>query len=303
MISFEYPLLLALLVLFILCAKYCPMRSEAILFPHLQRLSTIKNSKNSLVQLLKWVAIIGSIIALASPVMVDKFVPKNKIGYDMVLTLDASQSMLEANFDEHNVRKNKFDAVKEIVRDFIDKRENDNIGSVVFGDFAYVASPLTFDKDILKMILGYMEVGIAGIKTAITDSLAQSIKLLQKSTSKSKTIILLTDGMNTAGNIPLNVVLNMAKKHKIKIYTIGIGNERGVDVALLENIAKETQGKFYFAHSASMLKSVYADINAQEKSQIRTQSFLKKEYFFEYPLFVATMALLFYLFLSVRRSL
>jgi len=296
--TFEYPFVFAILILFIIGAKFFKMRFEAILFPHLDILNVAM--KNQYInEVLKWITIIGLVIALASPVIEDEIVETNKDGYDIVLSLDASYSMSEAGFDLQNRSIDKFSIVKEIVDKFVHKRDNDNIGFIVFADFAYVASPLTFDKDILSEILEYLEIGIAGKRTAIYDSIAQSVKILKESEAKSKMIILLTDGENTAGQIPIDVSIDLAKKYNIKIHSIAIG--RYFNTLALKKLSKETGGKFFIATDKNMLFSIYNEIDKLEKSEIKSEIYVKKEYFYHYPLTISIIAFFIFIYLRNRR--
>lgn len=296
--TFEYPFVFAILILFIIGAKFFKMRFEAILFPHLDILNVAM--KNQYInEVLKWITVIGLVIALASPVIEDEIVETNKDGYDIVLSLDASYSMSEAGFDLQNRSIDKFSIVKEIVDKFVHKRDNDNIGFIVFADFAYVASPLTFDKDILSEILEYLEIGIAGKRTAIYDSIAQSVKILKESEAKSKMIILLTDGENTAGQIPIDVSIDLAKKYNIKIHSIAIG--RYFNTLALKKLSKETGGKFFIATDKNMLFSIYNEIDKLEKSEIKSEIYVKKEYFYHYPLTISIIAFFIFIYLRNRR--
>jgi len=219
-------------------------------------------------------------------------------GYDIALILDTSGSMKEVGFDKENQNFDKFTAVQRIVAQFIDKRKNDNLALIVFGEFSFIASPLTYDKDILKDILIRLFIGIAGEKTAIIDSLIQTIKILSKSEAKSKIAILLTDGRNTAGKIPYNIAIKILEKHKIKIYTIGIGTDRDYDKRLLVDIANKSGGKFFSAQNSEVLNDIYEEIDKLEKSEIKSDKFIKKDYLFIYPLFIAFISLILFGFIK-----
>jgi Ca-activated chloride channel family protein len=260
----------------------------------------IINKESFLLPTLKWLTIIFSIIALSSPIVENNIITNKNKGYDIALVLDTSGSMKEIGFDKNNRNIDKFATVQKIVSEFIDKRKNDNLALIVFGEFSFVASPLTYDKTILKDILVRLFIGIAGEKTAIIDSLVQTIKILSKSESKSKIAILLTDGRNTAGKIPYNVATKILEKHKIKIYTIGIGTERDYDKRLLVDIAKKSGGKFFSAHNSKVLNSIYEEIDKLEKSEIKSDKYIKKDYLYIYPLFVAIFSLIFYFLLKNR---
>jgi len=142
--SFEYPLLLLVLLLFIACSHWCKERSRAIFFPHVNTLIAKKVSRSSLLSWLKWVGIVAAVIALASPILTKNYVNSKKEGRDIVLVIDSSDSMRQMGFDPSDPYRNKFDVVKEVVGDFIKQRKNDRIGMVTFADVAFIASPLTF---------------------------------------------------------------------------------------------------------------------------------------------------------------
>ncbi len=300
--GFEYPWILILIPVIIFCSLKCKAKESALIFPHLKLLKKAGRKKSFLVEFLKYSSIFLLVVSLAGPVRFDSGVSVKNIGYDIALAVDASGSMKEKGFDEEDFLKDKFTVVKELLKDFISKRERDNIALVVFGTFAYTASPLTFDKDVLKKIIDYLQIGIAGQKTAILDAIAQGISLLKKAEAKSKILILLTDGIDTASKIPLDVILKMAKKHKIKIYTIGIGDKENINIPLLKKIAKETNGDFFFAKNASALKEVYNKIESLEKSEIKGARFVKKDQLYIYTLFLSVLMLLLYIYFYGRRG-
>ena len=300
--SFEYPWVLVLIPVVIFCFIKCKAKDSALIFPHLKLLKTAGNKKRFLLDFLKYSATFLLIVSIASPVRVDNNLKIKNVGYDIALAIDASGSMKEKGFDRENLNKTKFDVVKELVKDFVSKRANDNIALVVFGSFAYVSSPLTFNKNVLKKIIDYLQIGIAGQKTAILDAAIQAISLLEKGEAKSKILILLTDGIDTASRVPLDIVLKMAKKHNIKVYTIGIGEKEDINIPLLKKIAKKTKGEFFYAKNALALKEVYKQIDRLEKSEIEGEKFVKKEHLYSYILFISILCLLLYIYIYGRRG-
>ncbi len=254
--------------------------------------------RGSILQAFKWMAITGALTALASPVLTKELTPLRELGRDMVLVIDASRSMDE----EFSIvtRENKFDTLKKILKEFIEKREGDRLGLILFGEFAYVASPVTFDHNMVAKMVPYLEVGMAGERTAIYDAIAMATKLLKSSNAKTKVVVLLTDGKNTAGKIPLSVAKKLLKEYGIKLYTIGVGRQGDYDQELLKELALENGGKFFSANDPKMLKKVYDEIDKLEPSLLKQQTVRKREYLFSYPLFVAAMSLLVYLFLLNR---
>ena len=301
---FEYPALLLILLLFMFCSYFCKVRLPSIYFPHAGQFmkNTITNSK--LLSSLKWLTILSLVIAIASPVKDEAYEAEPKEGYEIALILDASQSMQAQGFDETNRERNRFDVVKSIVQDFIQQRQEDNIGLVVFGEYSFIASPLTYDENILSRIVSQLEIGMAGKYTALYEALAQGVNLLKMSKSKSKVAILLTDGHSTVGvdKIPLDVALDMAKKEGVKVYPIGVGMPNEYNRKVLMEIAEGTGGVAFGASSASQLLDVYKKIDELEKSKIKAERFTYLNYYYIYPLFLSFFTLLLYVYLRNKRG-
>ncbi len=294
--SFEYPLLLSVLLLFIVCSIWCKERSRAIFFPHVRTLIAKEANKTSILSVLKWIGITAAVIALASPVVTKNYTNSKKEGRDIVLVIDSSDSMRQMGFDPNDPYKNKFEVVKEVVGDFIKKRKNDRIGMITFADVAFIASPLTFEKDFLNNITEMQQLGIAGKRTAINDALVQAYNLLSKSKAKSKIVILLTDGIDNMSKIPFADVKNMIEKRDIKLYTIGIGGPRDYDGKYLKALADAGKGEAYGARSAEMLGRVYDEINKLEATKLDDKKIVEHTYLFVYPLFLAILSLLFFIY-------
>ena len=305
---FEYPTVFLLIPLFLLCGYFCKARSEAIFFPHLDIFMESKASKAWLIKVFKWLAIIFAVIALASPVIEDKVEIDNKQGYSIALVLDASGSMKYGFGDRYfgmpsGMSESKFDISISLAKSFVEKRVDDQIGLVAFGNFAYVAAPLTYDGKVLQEIMQGLYTGVAGSNyTVINDALFQSAKLFSHSKAKTKIAILLTDGQSRGDNIPFNVAMKLIKKYGVKVYTIGIGENRDFDGKHLKSIADATGGLFFAAHSKDDLRAVYERIDEMEKSEIESEKYIKKSYYFEYPLFLAFLSLLFFTFLLNKRG-
>jgi len=297
-IYFEFPRLLFVVFFFIACANLCKMKLSSLYFPHTASFMKNTASTSKALFFLKWTAIVMMIIALMSPVKDQPYELEPKDGYEMTLVLDASQSMQAKGFDRTSPRSTRFDVVKEIVSDFIQKRENDNIGLVVFGEYSFIASPLTYDANILKGIVSELYIGMAGKYTALYESLAQGVNLLKMSDSKTKMIILLTDGFNTPDNrFALDVALDMVKKEKIKVYPIGIGGPNEYNRKILVKIAKESGGVAFGAANARELEDVYKRIDQLEKSQIKNETFSYLQYYYIYPLFIGFISLMLYVYM------
>ncbi len=291
--TFEYPFVFLLLLLFIICNRFCKQKGISLYFPNIMMLQRASKKSRWLSNSLKTLAIISIVTALASPIQENDVIVKNDKGYEISLILDASGSMSEYN---------KFGIVKDIVKDFIDKREHDKLALSIFADFAYVAVPLTYDKKSIKRLLERMEVGISGKqRTALYEALFLSSNLFKTSKAKEKIAILLTDGMDNSGTIPLDVAINRAKKYGIKVYTVGVGRA-GYDFnpAVLQKISKETGGRYFSANTIEKLKEIYSVINRLEKSDIKADKYVKKTYYFQYLLAFALILLFSYFIVSNR---
>jgi Ca-activated chloride channel family protein len=280
------------------------MKLPSLYFPHTAQFMSQSVSASKLLFFLKWLGITMLILVLMSPVKDEPYELEPKNGYELALILDASQSMQAQGFDRSNPNLNRFDVVKSIVSDFIAQRPNDNIGLVVFGEYSFIASPLTYDENILNKIVSQLQIGMAGKYTALYESLAQGVNLLKMTESNSKVAILLTDGYSTKeiDKIPLKVALDMAKKEGIKVYPIGIGMPNEYNRQVLMQIAKETGGVAFGASSASELEDVYKKIDSLEKSEIKSETFTYLNYYYVYPLFIGLIALMLYIYLRNRRG-
>ena len=243
------------------------------------------------------------VFALAEPFIYDSASNQHKKGRDLILAIDASGSMAQSGFDEKNRFKTKYESTLALSTAFTQRRFDDNMGVVVFGTFAYTASPLTYDLESLAYLLEMTTVGLAGESTAIGDALIQSIRTLSYGEAKNKAIILLTDGYHNAGKSSPKAAVAKAKALGIKIYTIGIGKKSDYDAALLETIAKESGAKSYNASLASKLSKVYEAIEALEPSSIRSENYLNQKLLTLFPLGIVFVLLLLWILYPKRKIL
>lgn len=290
--------MLLLLPPLLYCMYKCREAIKQSYFVHLH-LFRARKSFTKLELILKVLTLVLLILALASPVTVDKKNRLNRHGKDIVLAIDASGSMNASGFDEQNEvsegeRLSRFEITKKIAADFIKKRENDNVGIVLYGDFAFIASPITYEKEILSRMMSYLTHGMAGQNTAIGDAIAVSVRAFKHSKAKNKVVILLTDGEHNSGETSPKDAAALAKEQGIKIYTIGMGAKGEADEALLRQIAKDAEGEFFSAYNAKELKEVYEKIDELESSKIKSKDYLLKELYYYIPL-LAALALMLYL--------
>ncbi len=302
-LNFEYPEVFLLLLLFLFCDRFCREKSSSIIFPNTTFFKSVSNYRLKSLQILKWASISLLVTALSSPYTLLKEREKPKEGLNIALLLDTSESMKAIGFSQQNFTLNRFQVVKEIVIDFINKRESDNLGIVVFGEYAFISSPLTYDKAILSKMVNQLRIGVAGRSTAIYDAVGQSVSLLKREDNSSNIAILLTDGINTSGVIDRDQAIRVAKNSNIKIYTIGIGQQGEFNPLLLQDIAEETGGRAFIARTGEELKQIYDEIDKLEKREIRDVGYEIKEYLYFYPLIFSMLTLLIYITLKNRREL
>ncbi len=286
MYSLEYPYVLLLMVMVVVCVLFCKEKVRAIYFPHTELLSSLVKSRQILLNLLKSLILGLLIIGLSSPIQTEEIILDNSKGHEISLILDASGSM--NRFD-------KFKTVKAIMIDFISKRKTDKLALSVFADFAYTVVPLTYDKKSVIKMLDNIDIGVAGRrKTALYEALFLSSNLFNNSKSKERIAILLTDGKNNTDSVPLDVAIERAKANKIKVYTVAVGDKKDYNADVLKYISNSTGAKFFSANSYESIQNIYKQINQLEKSEININKYDKKTYYFHYPLTLALVLLLIY---------
>ncbi|MEM8565893.1 MAG: VWA domain-containing protein [Bacteroidota bacterium] len=222
------------------------------------------------------------VIAIARPQKTNEKVEQWTEGIDIMLVMDISQSMQIEDF-----KPNRLEAAKEVANDFIDGRFQDRIGIVIFSGDAYSLSPLTTDYDLLKSYIEDIEFEmIENRGTAIGSALAVATNRMRESESKSKVLILLSDGDNTAGNIDPITAANLATAYNIKMYSIAIGKEGKVpfgkdffgrprmvdntmDETTLREIARIGEGEFFRVGDNEALEKVFKLIDTYEKAEIQ----------------------------------
>ncbi len=298
--TFGLPYLLVLLLL-LPCFFWCKPYIKTYFFPRLDWI--IKEySFWSLESWFKVIIFSLMVIVISKPFIYKSSDNSHKKGRDLILAIDGSGSMGQSGFDGKDRFKNKFEINLDLSLDFIKNRFDDNMGVVLFGSYAYTSSPLTYDLKSLFYLFFLTQVGLAGENTAIGDAIIQSINTLSYGTSKSKIIILLTDGYHNSGKISPKEAVSRAKELGIKIYTIGIGNKSSYDNALLETISKQTNAKSYSASNTKELTKVYKDIENLEPSAIRSENYLNQKLLIEYPLFLIFILLIFWIIRSENDS-
>ncbi|MCM8776254.1 MAG: VWA domain-containing protein, partial [Candidatus Omnitrophica bacterium] len=241
-------------------------------------------------------------------------------GIDIVLAIDVSGSMMAEDFVLNGERKNRLAVVKDVVRDFIKKRTNDRIGLVLFAGRAYMQCPLTLDYGVLLQFLDRAEIGMIEDGTAVGDGIAMALARLRRIESKSKVIILLTDGVNNAGDMDPKNAAELARALKVRIYTVGAGSkgkvpfpaedffgnkvyqwaEIDLDESSLRNIAQVTGGQYFRATDTEELRKIYDEIDQLEKTKVEMESYA--EYRELFPPFVLTALFLILVEVVLRQT-
>ncbi len=268
-------------------------------------LSSWKTMLRHLPFLLRLLSIAFIIAALARPQTKTDEQQAEGDGLDIVLCIDVSGSMTAQDFIP-----NRMEAAKKVAQDFIDSRLTDRIAIVIFSGESFTQCPLTTDRAVLKSAVENIRNGLLEDGTAIGDGLATSVDRLRSSKSKSKVVVLLTDGENNGGLIGPTNAKEIAKAFHVKVYTVGVGTEGyapfpvrtemgvvmqqqkvTIDEKLLKEIAVETGGKYFRAKDNASLASIYKEIDGLEKSKVEISTLTRyTEKFF--PFVLAALGLL-----------
>ena len=240
---------------------------------------------------LRMLAIALLIVVLARPQSTNSWQNSSTEGIDIVMAMDISTSMLA-----EDLKPNRLEAAKDVAASFINGRQNDNIGLVVFAAESFTQCPLTIDHGVLLNLFKDIQPGIIQDGTAIGLGLANAVSRIKDSQAKSKVIILLTDGVNNTGEIAPVTSAEIAKTFGIRVYTIGVGTQGEapypiptafgvqyqnvpveIDEQVLKQIASTTGGQYFRATDNSSLKEIYSEIDQLEKTKISVQEFSKKQ--------------------------
>jgi Ca-activated chloride channel family protein len=299
MLTFAHPDFLFLLLILPLLAWWYgrthKRRAATLRYSNLDLLKTLPQQSNYLSRHilfgLRLLAIGLIIVALARPQSGQTEEEVTAEGIDIVLALDISSSMLAEDFRPQN----RIEAAKQVAQQFIEGRKSDRIGMVVFAARSFTQCPLTLDYGILINFLKKVDVGLVDDGTAIGLGMATAVDRLRTSKAKSKVVILLTDGVNNAGEIDPLTAGRVAQAFNIRFYTIGVGT-RGqalypvqdpifgkrympmpveIDEAMLTRIAEMTKGKYFRATDRQSLEKIFAEIDQLEKTKIEVKQFTR----------------------------
>jgi Ca-activated chloride channel family protein len=327
-LAFAQPWLLLLLLLVPLLAILQGARgaAPAVVFSSLSPLRTLGRKRRAKAGGWLTTLLLGAlalfIVAIARPQAGRTLTHVEASGIDIMLALDVSRSMLAEDFTIGNERASRIEAVKKVTQKFIEGRPNDRIGILAFAGKPYLVSPLTLDHDWLLQNLERVRIGLVEDGTAIGSALASAANRIKDRESKSKIVVLLTDGDNNAGTISPATAAEAAKALNLKVYTICAGSGgyvpmpmqdpftgrmvyqnviMKVDETTLKEIAKVTGGQAYRATYSKSLKEIFAEIDKLEKTTMQLSQY--KEYDELFPWFAGAGGLLLGLHLLLGQTI
>jgi Ca-activated chloride channel family protein len=252
--------------------------------------------------LLAWALLV---VAAARPQWLGEPEDVPRTGRDLLLAIDTSGSMSIEDMQLGAQMLDRFSAIQAIASDFVRRREGDRVGLILFGSRAYLLTPLTFDLKTVATQLREAAIGLAGRETAIGDAVGLAVKRLRDRPENERVLVLLTDGVNTAGELDPKKAIELAQAHHVRVYTIGIGAEsvrvdslfgsrivnpsQDLDVALLTALAEKTGGHFYRARDAEELAGIYRDIERLEPAADAKESLRPIDEWFALPLSLALL--------------
>lgn len=253
-------------------------------------------------ELLHALAVALIFLALAQPQWQGAFERETPLGRDIMLLLDASDTMSITDFELNGQKVSRLDVLRGLAREFVAARDGDRFGLIAFGDFAATLSPPTFDRDFVAGQLGRLRIGAAGEATAIGDAIALALKQVRTEQRLRPALILFSDGDNTAGEMRLSEAMALAKDMKVALYTVRIGSDlfaagRAKSSAALsgepdlQTLAQATGGRYYVAGDSDTLRRVIADIGKLEPTIARPPTRRSIEEWYWLPLAGAVLCL------------
>jgi Ca-activated chloride channel family protein len=306
MLSFTFLWIFALLPLPWLLRRFLPPRRQsevAVRVPFGDRLQAILSGQSSGERakhsLLRWLipGLIWLLLltAMARPQWIEPPVSKNLPTRDLLLLVDLSGSMSEQDFTNAAGKNvDRLTAVKEVVGDFLQRREGDRVGLVVFGDAPFLQAPFSTDLSLSRRLLEETAIGMAGPRTAFGDAIGLGVGMFQQSDAPAKTIIALTDGNDTKSQVPPVEAARVARQRDIRIHTVAIGDpltvgEEKLDETTLREVAEVTDGRYFFAADREQLAGIYAELDRLETREIKVISHRPRLDLFYWPLLAALL--------------
>jgi len=326
MIHFQWPWMALLLLLPLAqwwrerrrrtLAEAYQQRQTTLLHPALERLRDAFTGQRpragtgsrlqALLLALMWLGLVG---ALMHPQWLEPITDERIEGYDLMLAVDASHSMEALDFSVQGRQVSRMQVVKGVMGRFIEGRQDDRVGLIIFGNQAFVLSPLTLDRHLVRQLLENLVPRIAGDGTAMGDAIGLGVKKLRQRPKGSRVLILVADGENTAGTIPPLEAARLAAAEGVRIYTIGVGSHQarvpiyeegrlvyrtdlGFDEATMKAIAEATGGAYFRASDTDALEKISQRIDELEKSHAEARTLYLPHPLYRWPLGLALASLL-----------
>jgi Ca-activated chloride channel family protein len=303
------------------------MSEAGLRVPNTDSFSTLKD-RSGAEQVFNWrfwvatFAWILLILGAARPERMGEELELPVAGRNLMLAVDLSGSMDQKDFELVGRRVDRLTATKAVASDFVERREGDRIGLILFGERAYLQVPLTLDRETVNVLLMEAFIGLAGEKTAIGDAITLAVRRVheQESNAGDQVLVLLTDGANTAGEVNPIKAAELAQQVGLRIYTIGIGAEKlevssliggrrqinpsaDLDEATLTEIAELTGGRYFRATDTSSLQDIYKLVDELEPVEEAESGFRPVKSYFYYPLAAALLLVILACLLSLSQRL
>lgn len=306
MLTFNYPWLSLLLPLPWLVARLLPAsraQRVSVRVPFGRRLAeTLRDSgaeeatrikpSRSVVPSLLWGL---TLVAVVRPQWIEAPITRDLPTRDLLLLVDLSGSMQQEDFKGRDGTSiDRLAAVKQVLGDFLEARDGDRVGLVVFGDAPYLQAPFSTDLKLVRQLLDECQVGMAGPKTALGDAIGLGVSLFEQSVAPAKTVIALTDGNDTKSRVPPLEAARVAAGRGIHVHTVAIGDpttvgEDKLDEQALRDVASAAEGKYFFAADRNSLESIYDELDKIETRKVDTVSHRPKRDLFHWPLAVGLL--------------
>ncbi|MEM6279125.1 MAG: VWA domain-containing protein [Verrucomicrobiota bacterium] len=303
MLSFAYLWVLVLLPLPWLVRRVLPAQKQselAVRVPFGDRLLTalegnqlgtkaVRRTREWFVPVVLWILFV---LALARPQWMEEPITKELPTRDLLLLVDLSGSMNATDFkNAEGEEVDRLSAVKEVLDEFLTKREGDRVGLVVFGDAPFLQAPFSTDLDLSRQLLEETAVGMAGARTALGDAIGLGVNLFEESDAPAKTVIALTDGNDTKSQVPPIEAARVAAQRDIRIHTVAIGDpssvgEEKLDEETLKQVASTAGGSYFFAADRAELEGIYDELDRIETRQVDVISHRPRRDLFFWPLLV-----------------
>jgi Ca-activated chloride channel family protein len=313
MIEFAYINMFWLLLLpvFMLLLPVYRQRQASVRVPFFERVAELSGQEKQKASLVRkrnliqkflvpmtWICLV---IVAAKPVWVGEPIEQIKSGRDLMISVDLSGSMSAQDFTLPSGEAiNRLQAVKLVLKDFVEERKHDRLGLILFADAPYLQVPFSEDKKTWLTLLNETEIGMAGQSTVFGDSIGLAIKLFENTDSSNRTLIILTDGNDTGSLVPPIEAARIAAASDVRIYVIAVGDpetigEEAMDMETISSVVDLTGGQFFHALDSQQLEQASAAISKLEKDTFETLSYSPRSSLHHYPLvLVAILYLLFH---------